>query len=292
MKFLPAAGILALVGIAAAAASPRAAQRTVLGELLDKAGGYVVRYEHECSAVVAEERYLQELVAPPGRPTPSRTQSGPLRRELVSDVLMVQLPDETYFGFRDVAIVDGQPVRDRGMRLENLFLKSRASLRQVQEESARYNIGRIQRTMNVPTYALAILHPALRDRFAFGESSDEVIDDRPAAVISFDERARPTIVTDPRGTAIPSSGRFWIDKTTGAVLRTRLVTGTVANDVRAESTVTYRAHQEWPLLLPVEMRESYDEPQSPGALRVVCLATYSNFRRFNVTVDESVKVPK
>jgi hypothetical protein len=292
-RLLPLLGCLAAVlGSGGMQAAERGIQRTPLDDLLERAGQYVVRYERECSAIVAEERYMQDLVASPGRALPASAATGPTHRELVSDVLMVQLPDETFFGFRDVAIADGHPVRDRAERLEALFLKSRANLRKIQDESARYNLGRIQRTMNVPTYALALLHPGLRGRFAFQLAGEEAIDGTPAVVVAFVERSRPTIVTDRRGSDIPSSGQFWIEKRTGSILRTRLATGTEASPVRAESIVSYRPHPQWRLLLPAEMRESYDEPETPGAFRVVCVAAYSAFRRFDVTVDENIKVPK
>lgn len=62
--------------------------------------------------------------------------------------------------------------------------------------------------------------------------------------------------------------------------------------MRGEQIVTFWRHQEWGLLLPSEMRESYDEPENPGTFRITCVATYSTFRRFSVTVDENIKVPK
>ena len=43
------------------------------------------------------------------------------------------------------------------------------------------------------------------------------------------------------------------------------------------------------LLVPVESREDYRTPDSKDRLEVS--STYSNFRRFQVTVDERVDVP-
>ena len=217
---------------------------------------------------------------------------GPAHRDLVSDVLLVQLPDQSWFGFRDVAVVDGHPVRDRVERLQTLFLKSKADLRRIQEESARYNIGPVLRTMNIPTFALAILHPAIRYRFVFEHAGEEVIDGTPTMVVSFREQVSPTIITDGRGADVISAGRVWIQPATGRVLRTHLVAGGPTSDVRAETVVDYRPHAEWGFLLPSEMRETYDIPTRPNARRVVCTATYSNFRRFNVSVDETIKPPK
>lgn len=173
-----------------------------------------------------------------------------------------------------------------------LFVPMLACLALIGSDAISASGPGIQRTMNVPTYALAILHPGLRGRFAFQPAGEETIDGTTTHVVSFVERSRPTIVTDRRGTDIPSSGQFWIDQATGNILRTRLVTGTETSQVRAEQVVTYRRHQEWGILLPSEMRESYDEPEQPGTFRMACVATYSTFRRFSVTVDENIKVPK
>jgi hypothetical protein len=284
------------------------AQRTPLQDVLDRAALYVLKYEKECSAVVAEERYRQDLEWPSpkkqGRrlgdaqraddkrlwddaPTRSRIKgyTGPTHRELLSDVLMVQLPDQTWVGFRDVAEVDGSAVRDRSDRLQTLFLKSSADLRRVQEESARFNIGPVRRTMNLPTFALAYLHPSLRHRFAFQAAGEEAVDGTHTAVVAFVEQSRPTIITDGRGGSIVSRGRFWIEPDTGRVRRTLLLAGDGGSDVHAESDVIYRPHQEWGLLLPAEMREAYEQPTRPEEMRVVCRASYANFRRFQVTAD-------
>lgn len=83
---------------------------------------------------------------------------------LVSDFLMIRWPGEAaWFGFRDVAMVDGKPVRDRDERLVKLFTENsrnvfeRADL--IAAESARHNIGDVFRNINVPTQALDFLHP-------------------------------------------------------------------------------------------------------------------------------------
>jgi hypothetical protein len=217
---------------------------------------------------------------------------GPVHRELLSDVLMVQLPDQTWVGFRDVAKVDGRPVRDRVERLQSLFLRSQASLRKVQEESARYNIGHIQTTMNLPTFALAYLHPSLRDRFAFERVADDSVDGKRVIVVSFTERQHPTVISNGRGKDIVSTGRFWIDPSAGTVVRSLLIAGDGTSDARVESVVTFARHAEWGLFLPSEMSEMYDVPSRPDGFCVIGSAKYSNFRRFQVTTDEQIKVPK
>jgi hypothetical protein len=295
----------------------RAPQRSYLDDVLDRAAAYVVRFEKECSAVVAEERYLQELSRGCKRATgmavgasvPSserglpgtlrssgigerRVNEGPTRRELLSDILLVQLPDESWTGFRDIAEVDGRAIRNRTDRLQALFLKSPATLKKIQNESTRYNIGPIERTMNLPTFALIILHPTVRGRFAFRRLPDESMDGVQAMVVGFTEDSGPTIIRDRQGRDLPSNGRFWIEPSKGTVLRSQLVVGNDRTEVRIETSVGFTRHAEWGLYIPTEMHETCDQPARPNAMCVIGTATYTRFRRFDVKVDEKTEIPK
>src|SRR5512140_597180 len=102
MRPLPVFLLLVLLGAGGPLANDKPPQPAPLDDLLGRAGRFVVRYEEECSAVVAEEHYVQDLVTPSRRPPPPNLAAGPYHRELVSDVLLVQLPDGTFRGFRDV----------------------------------------------------------------------------------------------------------------------------------------------------------------------------------------------
>ena len=127
------------------------AQDATLDDVLGRASDYIVDYQQRLSGVVSEETYLQVFERRPGTVAQ--------RRELKSDVLLVRPPGASrYVQFRDVFEVDGRPVRDREERLTRLFLDPSAGATQMNriiEESARYNIGNIERTMNVPTLPLA-----------------------------------------------------------------------------------------------------------------------------------------
>ena len=85
-------------------------------------------------------------------------------------------------GFRDVFEVNGRPVRDRDLRLQALFLDEvRLAVDQaleISQESARYNIGQVKRTVNLPTIALSFLHPLNQHRFAFEKIGELSIDNR------------------------------------------------------------------------------------------------------------------
>src|SRR6516162_6322062 len=114
--------VLTLVAVPAAA--PR---RTVpLADLLERATDYVRGFVADFSTVVAEEKYLQD-----SHPAPEAagvglmrgfSQAPPRHLELRSDFLFVRTdPQADWLTFRDVFVVDGRAVRDRGARLAKLF---------------------------------------------------------------------------------------------------------------------------------------------------------------------------
>ncbi len=306
---------LCCVGVSLAGLAIAPHQRTPLSDLLQRAGAYVADYERRFSALVAEERYVQQVrtgardvrggptfeardvadgVTPTtgGQAARHQKQTGPTYREMRSDVLMVQLPDRTWFGLRDVIEVDSHTVRDREGRLQELFLKAQSNARRIVDESARYNIGPVTRNTNVPTFALVLLAPDVQYRFAFDKVGEEQVDGQPTWVIGFEEISEPTIVKDDRDRNMPSSGRFWIVPRTGHVLRTEVTAGNEKTDARGRTRVTYGLNPALGVLVPVEMKELYDLPSRPWDPYVECTARYSNFRRFQVTTDETVKVPK
>ena len=73
--------------------------------------------------------------------------------------------------FRDVTEVDGKKLKDRNDRLARLFLspsKSTASqARKIMDESSRYNIGDIERNINLPVLALVVLDRNMQPGFEF-----------------------------------------------------------------------------------------------------------------------------
>src|SRR6476619_2691270 len=149
------------------------AQAPDLDALLDKAGDYVDAYERTFVGVVAEETYRQQVRVTSGRDLRGfSSESTVQRRDLKSDVLLVRAPaGDRWIQFRDVFEVDGKAVRDRAERLTKLFLQPSADARRQEEDiaaaSARYNIGAVNRTVNQPVLALAVLDRKIRPWFTF-----------------------------------------------------------------------------------------------------------------------------
>jgi hypothetical protein len=296
--------IALLAGLSLCGAQTVSAQnKHDLNDVLRRAGAYVEAFQRQLSGIVAEETYLQEVVPALG----IGQRGGRIQqRRLRSDLLLVRPEGAvTWVQFRDVFEVDGQPVRDREERLTRLFLRSDVSsaerVQQIRAESARYNIGGIERTMNVPVLPLAVLAPLGQPRFRFtiDDSGDH---DRPRIgsqplpstptfsvtsevwIVKFEERHGPTLVRTTGGRDIPSRGRFWIEPATGRVLMSEMITGD--DHVRGELVVSYQSEPVLGLLVPVELRERYSEGKRRAAIEGA--ATYSNFRRFQVQVDETI----
>lgn len=257
--------------------------------LLDKLTEYAQAYAGHFSALVAEESYRQSV--------PLQRQ----QRRLRSDLLFVRSEASTeWVSFRDVFEVDGQPVRDRDLRLEKLFLSpassGRARLEAIRDESARYNLTPIARTINVPLYPLKILLPENIGRFHFSPGRAAEVDGVRAESVVFTEIGRPALVADLDGRDVPLQGRFLVDPKTGAILESAISAELM--DASATIVVRYARDAKMGMWMPAEMNERYRTAVGPGTrvqaegILLDATARYSNFRRFQVTTEEKVVVPK
>ena len=265
---------------------PVLAQTPEVDAVLDKAGDYVFDYERTFVGVVAEETYRQEVK---GRvSTDARgfaTEARALRRDLRSDMLLVRASaGDRWMQFRDVFEVDGKPVRDRAERLAKLFLQPSASgQKQVEDitaESARYNIGGVNRNVNLPVLALAVLETPNRAWFSFtgGRKSGGTFE------LEYQEERSGTLIRTTGDQAMPARGRFIIDLATGRVLSSEMIAESRA--LRAQINVTYALEPAMGLFVPREMREKYTLKDGTA---IEGKASYAKFRRYQVTVDEKIK---
>ena len=270
--------VVALVGMPQA--SPPA------GDVIARASAYLAEYESSLGSLVAEEDYTQQLTfrtSSPGVP-PRQT------RRLVSDFLLVRVKtDEPWVPYRDVMSVDGKPVRDRDARLERLFLRPDAealkSAARIADESARYNLGRFRRTVNVPVLALEFLRPSNAARCRFQSPHRERIDGEETWKMDFKEQnAGESVIRDSRnGRNVPASGTFWIRASDGAVLRSTVKIGNA--NISSEMDVRYCAVPSVSVLVPCRMSEKYYSRSE----EITGVATYAHVRQFKVTTSESIK---
>jgi len=219
----------------------------------------------------------------------SATRPSAKHRELKSDFLIVKSDGQMWEPFRDVFEVDHIPVRDREERISKLFLKptgdSEARASAIAEESARYNLGAVRRTINNPVFALIFLQPELRWHFKFtlGKPDRRLGDD--VRVVEFIEEARPTVITGLPGQDMAAYGRFWIEAATGRVVKTEVRVD--ERGIKATLTTVFRPDERLGMDVPVEMREDYELADS----HVSGNATYGRFRRFEVNASEEITPP-
>jgi hypothetical protein len=257
-----------------------------LSRLLERVAGYVRSYERSLSAVVCEEHYSQRALVDNEWQT----------RELLSDVALIQTDGDDWRLFRDVVAVDGVRLRDRDARLLTLFGSGRnpsAEAASITQESARYNIGSIRRTLNIPTLALAFLRQDIQERSSFKIAGRSRRDGRDIIDLRFAETGRPRLIYTRDRAAV--AGRVWVDAEDGTVRGSQLrmlTEGTVATIV-----VTFSRDETLALWVPQLMAETYrtggrrtdtgvasfDRPATTFGLVLEGNATYSACRRFSVS---------
>jgi molybdate transport system substrate-binding protein len=272
--------------------SPQRTVQPTLQDVMQRAAVAAASFERAFAAVVADEHFVQRDRSVLGQ---SRS-----RRETRSDLLLVLLPGhDGWLPFRDVYEVDGRAVRDRTERLQKLFIDTpqtavRAAT-QISNESSRYNIGSVVRTINVPTFGLLLLNPAYLKRFEFRKRAEETISGVATWRIVFEERAKPTVVRTLRGDDVPLQGSLWIEPDTGRVIKTLVKTigtpdpGSPQDGFSGQTLMwvqtTFAPSDTLGLWAPATMTEW---ARAEGDRSVVeGTAAYSRFRRFTVKTSET-----
>ena len=267
--------------------------------VVSRAMRYVLSYEQAFSLLVSEEYYVQQSRRPPSPGTNlSRTNPGGGMQgngaineiDLRSDYMLVQLGDGGgWLPFRDVFEVKGSKVRDREDRLVKLFLSGKEDRfdigATIMQESTRYNLGPITRTINIPTLALMFLHPRVNERFVFSDDGEEMLGPRLVRRASYKEVAKPTLIKTTKGRDLALSGHVWFDQSSGVVMKTDML----AMDpiVYASVTVSYRLDDVAKIWVPEKMEEYYKAQHAVD--EILATATYSNVRTFQKPEASSPK---
>jgi hypothetical protein len=240
-------------------------------------------------------------------------------RKMRSGVLFMTLPGAIPWAtFRDVFEVDGNKIRDREERLAKLFQESPATAsdkaKAILAEGARFNLGPIHRTVNIPTLGLLFLHPENQRRFAFEKKGRRSFEGIETLEIAFVERARPTLIGGGAGhDDVPAKGTVWIDPARGSVLQTDVDYDLNPRDTyhrsHARIITLYRRETKLDILVPDTMKEAYQWPvtrqqaarvqrrglnprvnegeDQDDVVGMEADARYSGYRRFEVTTEES-----
>lgn len=303
MRILRWAGVCGAIALATAAGLAAQPDDPALEALLTKATWSSLDFVDKLSNVVAEEHYIQDsnvmlaTVAIPGLggrgggPAMSSPRGSAKHRELKADFLIVKSVGNVWQPFRDVFEVDHIPIRDREQRLAKLFLgdrtdaESQERAKAIVAESARYNLGAIQRTINNPVFALIFLQPDIRQHFKFTMGKPDRRMGDTIRVVEYVEDMRPTLIVGLGGQDMPAFGRFWLESDTGRIVKAEV--RVEQKGVKANLTTVFRADERLGIDVPSEMREDYDLADS----RVTGVATYSRFRRFEVNATEELATP-
>jgi hypothetical protein len=257
-------------------------------DLRERATAYVDQFIARFSSVVAEERLLQETTSLPAKRgegmNQQMTQAMPGRREIRSDFLFIRREaSENWHVYRDAFEVDGRAVRDRGDRLMKLLTAPSLSNEQlafkIAQESSRYSLSPGLRTVDDPILVLVFLQPKYHPRFRFTRGGRDRELGADVWVVNFQEQARPTMVRGQNNADAASTGKVWIDAATGRVMKTELR----VNSSQVQTTFSW--DESLGVAVPAEMRDSY--MVGPTAFRA--RATYSRFRRFDVSTSEKIE---
>jgi hypothetical protein len=282
--------ILLAAALVPAAPGTARAQAVTLDEVLRRMHAAVVEYEDDLAALVLEEEYEQRLE--------NRDGTVVQRQVLRSHYLVFQLPpEEEWFACREVFEVNGEPVPGARDRLRELLAIDAPAIDlayKIYDESARYNLGGVVRTFNLPTFALALFRPAHRRQLEFAKLGEEAVQGVPAWVISFKERDKPRFIATPDGKGLRVHGRVWVAPADGRLLRTELVVGgdrTVREEARV--TVTFRFDPIVQLWVPDVMEERYEHLRGRAKSSVIIgRAVYSQGRRLPVKGKLSLEEPR
>ncbi len=256
-----------LVTARAAGAQPAAS----LDSVLDRFRTYLTTYSETYSATVAAEHYEQNDFVQWVR--------------LESEFAMVRVPGALeWLGFRDVLRVNGRDVTRRRDRLADLFTNpsglSLGMATRIAEESARFNIGRVRRTVNNPATVLELLAPRHHGRIQWSSAGEDRIGAIRAKVVRGVEQTRPTIVRSTDGRDEPFEGRVWIDPANGTLLRAALrIRVSQHYSESLELDVTFAYEKDLQMWVPARMDELY---QLGAQHAQTGTATYAGYRQFVV----------
>ena len=276
----------ALAVLVAGLVALQADDASAIRDRLDK---YLIEYEPQLSALVAEERMSQRDGQQLQTNAPGVKNAGPrtTSRSLVSEVAFIGLPGEAgWLGFRRVVQLNGRAIADAGPPLATLLTDGASDdydqARLLLEQSAQHNLG-APRTTNLPNLPLEFLHPRNRHRLHQRVDGVEKVHGFATTRVVFQEHSTPTIIQRPGGGDMQSLVTAWIETTTGRLIRAEVRTRDARLGVLPFDNVIrvdFRMDQKLGLLVPAEMKEEF----FAGRFREgTGTARYTNYRQFKTS---------
>jgi hypothetical protein len=261
-----------------------------LDQVMERTGRYVTSYSERLPLLFATEKYSQWK-------EDEEAGSRPWHRGLIGEFALVRLEGgDDWVAYRDVYQLDDKQLGPDTDRLRKLFLDGgeRAgsqAARRLSSESAAWNMAPLGKSFNTPTIALFFFRPANQPRFEFKKAGDDTIDGLKVWRIKYKESKRPTLFRGPNNSEMPLEGSLWVAPDDGRVFRTHMEIALRAErtvnrtDSLASITASYKADAADGLLVPAEMKETYEylEVHSMGKVdmrtKVSCIATYTDVQR-------------
>ena len=198
---------------------------------------------------------------------------------------MVKSYDGLFTNYRDVAEVDGKPVKDRNDRaLAAVHGRRRAGAGDARQGGRRRRAPQPRHAApHVERADAAAVRPAPEARrpLRLRARGTETIEGTPTTVVRFSEKRGPTFIRTTRHDDVFTNGRLWITAD-GRVLQTALRVDERDTGVVVRIDVTYRDVPSLGLLMPAEMRESYTNLPGDRQRSIEGRATYGNYRTFRV----------
>jgi len=299
MRFRPAFLALLFIGLLNLSPGQASQKPGELAAVLSRAAEYVARYEDQFGSLRMDENYVQNA-AVFGRGSRNISRREPVRR-IESEFWIFQFENERsekeQVGIRRVNKVDNYPVKRAETSMEALLSMGTtpAGMRKLiaflRQESAQYDIGGVERTVNAPTFALRVARGAEAPRFTFDKRGTDKIDGVDAWKVEFHEKQGPTLVHagGAKNEELNSSGNLWIDPVSGRILKTEFVVKNPYSKpwVVGHVIVTYVENKAVGIYVPKRMNESYETEEG----FVECQADYTNVRPFIVESKSSEPVP-
>jgi hypothetical protein len=261
-----------------------------LDQVLERTGRYVVSYAEQMPLLLATESYSQWK-------EDEDAGARAWHRTLIGEFVLVRLDSgDDWVSYRDVRQVDDKRLGPEADRLRTLFVgggarAGNADARRLTAESSTFNMAPLGKSFNTPTMALFFFRPANQPRFEFKKAAEEAIDGVRVWRIKYKETTRPTLFRGPNGTEMPVEGSVWVAPDDGRVFRTHMEIALRAErsvnrtDSLASVIASYRADGTDGLLVPAEMKETYEFMQARSLgydnrrAKVNCTATYTSVER-------------
>jgi len=268
---------LALAAMCVAGSTERvSAENVPVKDLLPRVGAYIRTFIDSFSNVVAEESYKQEITSPRRK------------RQLKSDLMLVKYPGaEAWLVFRDTFEVDGKSVRSEPERLTKLFVEPPESAmrraREITSASEKYNLANIG-TINNPLLVLALMQEQNHERFRFTLGNIDKSLGPDVRILQFQEMRTPTLIKLDGNSDVFTNGLLWVEQATGRVLKTQFNLGRRGSGI--EIITTFQRDPDLQIDVPVLLKEWY--PDGSGG-DITGEASYSRFRRFQVTTQDELK---